>query len=142
MEYRRQAQAIYYTRYHLVFVTKYRRHVLKHHMGAYCIGIFHRICKNYPDLVLLEANTDVDHAHLLMSIPPKWSISKAINILKSNSSRVMQKKFPAVETMYGKKIAFWSDGYFLSTVGANEQQIKAYIEHQGKEESGQAKLVL
>ena len=133
---------VYYTRYHVVFVTKYRRKVLKHGLGNYCIAIMKKVCEAYPDLQLLEANTDEDHIHLLLSIPPKWQISKAVNLLKSNSSRAMRYKFPTVRTVYGQKMMFWSEGYFISTVGANERQIKNYIEHQGEEDKGQAKLEL
>jgi putative transposase len=140
MEFRKQAQTVYYTRYHLVFVTKYRRKLLRDGMGQYCVGTLKRVCKNYPDLQLLEANCDKDHVHLLMSIPPKWQISHAVNLLKSNSSRAMRLKFPFVESVYGEDMAFWSDGYFVSTVGANEHMIKNYIEHQGAEDKGQATL--
>ena len=142
MEFRKRAHVVYYTAYHLVFVTKYRRKVLKHGLGNYCIAVIKQICENYPDLQLLEINTDEDHIHLLISIPPKWQISKAVNILKTNSSRAMRNKFPTVRSVYGKSMMFWSDGYFVSTVGINESMIKSYIEHQGKEDKGQAKLEL
>ena len=133
---------VYYTRYHIVFVTKYRRKALHGGMGAFCIGILRRICLNYPDLELYEANCDEDHIHFLISIPPKWQISHAINILKSNSARAMRSKFPTIQQLYDRDMGFWSDGYFISTVGANEEQIKRYIQYQGQEDSGQAKLEL
>lgn len=142
MKFRKQSHVVYYTRYHVVFVTKYRRKVLKHGLGKYCIAVMKKVCEAYPDLQLLEANTDEDHIHLLLSIPPKWQISKAVNLLKSNSSKAMRYKFPTVRTVYGQKMMFWSEGYFISTVGANERQIKNYIEHQGEEDKGQAQLDL
>ncbi|MFA4942076.1 MAG: IS200/IS605 family transposase [Patescibacteria group bacterium] len=142
MQYRRQAQSVYYTRYHIVFVTKYRRKALKEGMGTFCVGILRRICRNYPDLELYEAKCDEDHIHLLISIPPKWAISDAVNILKSNSSKAMRRKFPFLDKVYDKHMGFWSDGYFVSTAGLDEEQIKKYIQHQGQEDSGQAKLEL
>ena len=142
MQYRRQAQCVYYTRYHIVFVTKYRRKALKEGMGIFCVGILRRICRNYPDLELYEAKCDEDHIHLLISIPPKWAISEAVNILKSNSSRAMRRKFPFLDKVYDKSMGFWSDGYFVSTAGLGEEKIKKYIQLQGQEDCGQAKLEL
>lgn len=120
-----------------MFVTKYRRKVLRSGMGAYCAGVMKRVCKHYPDIELIEANTDEDHIHLLVSIPPKMSVSKAVNLLKSNSARALRLRFPFMSEMFDKNIGIWSDGYFVSTVGVNEEQIRRYIEHQGKEDSGE-----
>ena len=140
MKFRKQAQCVYYTRYHIVFVTKYRKKALKAGMGSFCVGILRRICMNYPDLELHEAKTDEDHLHFLISIPPKWQISHAINIIKSNTSRAMRRRFPFLNKLYDRHLGFWSDGYFLSTVGVDELTIKNYIQYQGEEDSGQAKL--
>ena len=142
MQYRRQAQSVYYTRYHIVFVTKYRRKALKEGMGTFCVGILRRICRNYPDLELYEAKCNEDHVHLLISIPPKWAVSEAVNILKSNSSKAMRRKFPFLNQIYDDRVGFWSDGYFVSTAGLDEEKIKKYIKLQGQEDSGQAKLEL
>ncbi len=111
-------------------------------MGAYCAGVMQRVCTHYPDIVLLEVNTDEDHIHLLVSIPPKMSVSKAVNVLKSNSARAMRLKFPLIQTMYDRHIGVWSDGYFVSTVGLNEEQIRKYIEHQGEEDSAGTRIEL
>ncbi len=108
-------------------------------MGEFCVGILRRICKNYPDLELYEAKCDEDHIHFLISIPPKWKISHAVNILKSNISKAMRQKFPFLDKLYDRHIGFWSDGYFISTAGVNEEQIRTYIQLQGQEDSGQAK---
>lgn len=110
-------------------------------MGDFVAGVMKRVCKNYPEIELIEVNTDEDHIHLLVSIPPKMSVSKAVNLLKSNSARAMRLKFPFIKTMFDKEIGIWSDGYFVSTVGINEEQIRLYIEHQGKEDSGQTSIV-
>jgi putative transposase len=140
MRFRKQAQCVYYIRYHIVFATKYRKKALKAGMGAFCIGILRRICQHYPDLELHEAKTDEDHLHFLISIPPKWSISQAVNILKSNTARAMRRKFPFLNQLYDRHIGLWSDGYFISTAGVNEDQIRKYIQLQGEEDSGQAML--
>jgi putative transposase len=142
MELSKQAHCVFHTRYHLVFVTKYRRKLLKHGMGAYCQIVLKTIGRHYPDIVIHEINTDEDHIRLLVTVPPKYSVSKAVNLLKSNSAHAIRKKFPFINTMYEKEgLGLWSNGYFVSTVGINEDIIRKYIEHRGEEDKGQAKLV-
>ena len=91
---------------------------------------------------IAEINHDVDHVRILISIPPKMSVGQVVRILKSNSSRDLKRKFPFLKKVYWGTDGVWSDGYFVSTVGVNEAIIRSYIEHQGKEDSGQAQLVL
>ena len=100
------------------------------------------ITRVYPDIAIKEANCDEDHIHLLMSISPKRAVSWVVNVLKSNTARLMRKQYPFLKKLYPKKAGIWSTGYFVSTVGVNEQVIAAYIRHQGKEDQGQAKLDL
>jgi len=109
-------------------------------MGEYLKRSVHGISKVYPDIVIKEANCDEDHIHLLMSIPPKRAVSWVVNVLKSNTARLMRQKYSFLKKLYVKKAGIWSAGYFVSTVGINEQVIAAYIRHQGKEDQGQAKL--
>ena len=94
----------------------------------------------YPDIDLLEINHDEDHIHILVSIPPKRSVGSVVRILKSNTARDLKKKFSFLKEVYWGTDSIWSGGYFVSTVGANEKVIRKYIENQGKEDSGQAKL--
>lgn len=98
--------------------------------------------EHYPELDILEINHDIDHIHILVIIPPKMSVSQAVRILKSNTSRDLKKKFPFLKKVYWGTDGVWSDGYFVSTVGVNERVIRDYIEKQGQEDSGQAQLVL
>ena len=142
MEYRKQAHTTYYCQFHLVFVTKYRRKVLKHGMGAYLLKILHASRRLFPEIEILEANTDLDHVHLLTSIPPKYSVAEVVAHLKGKSAHTMRKRFTFLNRVYYGSDGLWSDGYFVSTVGINEDVIRAYIEHQGKEDSGQARLEL
>ena len=80
---------------------------------------------------------------MLVSVAPKMAISEAVRLLKCNTARMMWKKFPFLEKVYTTgEHGIWSDGYFISTVGANEKVIQKYIEMQGKEDSGQAQLEL
>jgi len=123
-------------------VTKYRRKVLQQGMGSYAEAVLRNVVLKYPDIEILEMNTDIDHIHLMVIIPPKMPISQAVNILKSNSARAMRRRFPFLASMYEhNNLGFWSDGYFVSTVGLNEKILKQYIQHQGQEDKGQTKFV-
>ena len=142
MDFKKQGHCVYYSRFHLVLVTKYRRKILKEGMGTFLTIKVKEIEKSYPDLAVLEANVDSDHVHILISIPPKVAVSKVVNIIKSNTGRSMRKKFPFLDKVYWDEDGIWSAGYFVSTVGVNESVIRRYIEHQGREDSGQAQLEL
>lgn len=140
-EYRKQAHCTYHTRYHLVFVTKYRRKLFKHGMGKYLQACLRAVSDQYPEIDILSMETDLDHVHLLAVIPPRMAVSDAVRTLKSISSRMMAKKFPATRTMYDRAdMPVWSEGYFVSTVGCDEKTIARYIERQGLEDKGQTKF--
>lgn len=104
--------------------------------------IMRTIPRRHPEIEIFEVNTDKDHIHVLVSIAPKLSVAEAVRLLKANTARMMVKKFPFIRDVYGGEMSLWSIGYFVSTVGANEKTIQAYIENQGREDSGQAKLEL
>ena len=122
--------------------TKYRRKILKPGVAAYLKLKVREITKHYPEIEVLEFNTDLDHIHLLLSIAPKLSLSDAVRILKSNTGRSVRAKFPFLDKVYWGSDGIWSDGYFISTVGINEAVIRKYIRQQGEEDSGRATLVL
>ena len=109
-------------------------------MGEYLREIVKEIQKHKPEIEIKEANTDEDHMHLLVSIPPKYSISQVVNMIKANTGRRMRERFKFLDKVYWGKEGIWSAGYFVSTVGINEETIRKYIEYQGREDSGQAKL--
>jgi len=140
MEYRKQAHVVYYTRYHIVVSTKYRRKVLKAGIGDYLQRKIKQISSFRPEIEILEVNTDLDHIHILVSIPPKFSVSKIVNMIKANTGSAMRKKFPFLDKVYWGVSGIWSTGYFVSTVRINEATIRKYVQLQGKEDSGQAKL--
>ena len=140
MEYYKQGHAVYYARYHIVICTKYRYKILKGGMGVFLKKYLWGVERRYPEIKILESNTGEDHLHMLVSIPPKMSVSEVINVIKSNTAREMRKKYHFLDQVYVDRSGIWSVGYFVSTVGINEEIIRNYIEHQGKEDSGQAKL--
>lgn len=142
MHLRKQSHCVYRCEYHLVFSTKYRRKIFNDGIFAYISERLQEVRSHYPSLEILEINHDVDHIYLLLVIPQKMSVSQVVRILKSNTSRDLKKKFPFLKKVYWGTDGVWSDGYFVSTVGINKRIIENYIENQGKEDSGQAQLVL
>ncbi len=84
----------------------------------------------------------MDHIHLYMVIPPKYAVSQVVETLKKNTSRHLRKKFRFLDKVYWDNGGIWSRGYFVSTVGINEEVIRKYVEMQGKEDTGQAELEL
>ncbi len=142
MEYRRQTHAVFYTRYHLVFTTKFRRKLFKRGIGQYLRYLVLGLQRQHPELHIVEVSTDEDHVHILLSIAPKLSVANAVAIVKANTARQLKKKFPFLVHGYFDTETIWSIGYFVSTVGITEAVIQKYIEMQGKEDSGQATLGL
>lgn len=143
MEFRKQSHVVYKCDYHLVLVSKYRRNIFND--GSY--SYFEEVMKGIkydklPEVDILEMNHDVDHIHMMLSIPPKMRVSDVVRTIKSISGRLLKKRFEYMRKAYWGVDGIWSDGYFVSTVGLNEAVIRNYIEKQGKEDKGQAKLVL
>ena len=101
------------------------------------ITSFYNTIKKYPTLYICAVNTDEDYVHLQIEIPPNISVSDAVRELKKNSSQYIQKKFKFIREIYLEKDGIWSVGYFSSTIGLNEEQIRRYIEWQGKKEKPQ-----
>ncbi len=80
--------------------------------------------------------------HMVMVIPPKYAIASVMGTLKNQSASYMRKKFPWLEKVYWKESIVWSPGYFVSSVGADEQTIQNYVKNQGQRDEGQLELEL
>ena len=85
---------------------------------------------------------DKDHIHLHMIIPPKYTISKVVETIKSNTGRSLKNKFKFLKKAYWDNKGIWSKGYFVSAVGINEKIIQEYVRKQDEEDAGQAQLVI
>ena len=142
MEYDKQTHCVYHIRYHVVITTKYRRKVLTEGVKKYLLLRIEEIRKHYPEIRFEEVSSDRDHLHVLVSVPPKMSVSQFVNVLKANTSRRLKEKFAFLKRVYWGTESIWSGGYFVTTAGIDEETIRQYIEHQGKEDTGQAKLEL
>jgi putative transposase len=106
-------------------------------MWAYLEQKFYEVTKHYPRLRIKEINHDIYHVHILISIPPQMSVGGVVRLLKTNTSRNIKSTFPFLKKLYYGTDGMWSDGYFVSTVGVDQNIIKRYIENQGEEDIGQ-----
>ena len=140
--YRRMSHCVFYADYHLVWPTKYRKKIFNPGVQAYLLDVLKALPEHRPDLIIKEVNTDEDHIHLLVSIPPTVTVGSVVRLLKSNTAKSLNAKFPHLKQIYWGTDSIWSAGYFASTVGVNAELIQRYIQEQGKEDAGQTSLKL
>ena len=140
MEYVRTGHSVYKLQYHIVWVCKYRRRVLKPGVSEYLRKLMPKLIRSMPGVTIETIGFDTDHLHMVMSIPPRYSISAVMGTLKSQSSSELRTAFEWLSKVYWEENIVWSPGYFVSSVGVDEETIKRYVEHQGRQDSGQLRL--
>lgn len=138
MKTRKLHHSVYKHQYHLVWGTKYRRKFFKQYVKQEFEHLLYELVQNkYPDLYIEAINTDEDHVHIQIEIPPTFAVSDVVKRIKWHSSVHLKKKFKFIQKMYING-NIWSVGYYSSTIGLDEETIRKYIEYQGKEEVPQA----
>lgn len=132
MSYRKTAHSVYDIKYHVVWITKYRKKVLKGQIGLRLRDLVRQICAA-NDVIIVSGSVQADHVHLLLSVPPKLSVSKLMQLLKGRTSRKMLAEFEGLSReFWGRHL--WARGYFAASTGnVTDEIIKQYIESQGKE---------
>ena len=124
--------------YHVVFAPKYRRMVIYGQIKKDIGQILRKLCEQ-KDIEIIEAEVCPDHIHMLISFPPKYSISYVMGYLKGKSAMMIFERNSNLKYKFGNR-HFWSEGYYVSTVGLNEATIKKYIQDQEKYDIMQDKL--
>lgn len=119
-------------KYHIVFAPKYRRQVIYKNIKADVGQILGTLCRR-KGIEIIEAECCPDHIHMLVRIPPKYSVSEIVGYLKGKSSLMIFEKHANLKYKYGNR-HFWCRGYYVDTVGKNTAAIKAYIQNQLKED--------
>jgi putative transposase len=142
MEVVKTAHSMYRLQYHVVWVCKYRRRILNPGVCSYLKRILIKLLRSMPGVIIETIGFDEDHVHMMMVIPPKYSIAEVLGKLKSQSSSELRKHFSWLSKVYWKENIMWSPGYFVSSVGLDEKTIKNYVEHQGHQDSGQLRMEL
>ena len=114
--------------YHIVFAPKYRRQAIYREIKVDIGKILRKLC-DQKGVEIIEAELCPDHVHMLVSIPPKYSVSQIMGYLKGKSSLMIFDRHANLKYKYGNR-HFWARGYYVDTVGRNKKQIQEYIKHQ------------
>ena len=142
-QFKRLSHSIYDCKYHIVFCPKYRYHIFKDDIAEYTRQQIYQLCKQKELVEVLELNIRPDHIHLVMDIPPKYSVSAIMGYLKGKLALRLFEKYEHLSRRYwGRHL--WSRGYCVSTIGLDEDKIRKYVKWQEqqdkKSESHQGEL--
>ena len=127
-------------KYHVVFAPKYRRKVFYGEKRLEIGVVLRTLCK-WKGGNILEAEVCPDHVHMLVEIPPKYSVSQFMGYLKGKSSLMIYEKWGNMKYKYRNR-EFWCRGYYVDTVGKNTKKIQEYIAHQLEEDKAADQLTL
>ena len=119
-------------KYHLVFAPKYRRRIIYGELRQDIGQRLRELC-NRKGVEIIEAEACPDHIHMLVRIPPKYSVSEIMGYLKGKSSLIVFDRHANLKYKYGNR-HFWCRGYYVDTVGKNEKKTQEYIQKQLQED--------
>ena len=120
-------------KYHVVFAPKYRRMVIYNRLRRDIIEILKTLIQRKPDVRIIEGEACPDHIHMLLEIPPKYSVAEIMGYLKSKSTLMIFDRHANLKYKYGNR-NFWCRGYYVDTVGQNRKMIAEYIRTQLEED--------
>ena len=128
--FKKLSHTVWECKYHVVWIPKFRYRVLQDDVRLYVRNVLRELCRRHR-VEILEGNVQRDHLHLVLSVPPSYSVSRLVGYLKGKSAIQIFRRFSKVRKKYlGKH--FWSRGYAVSTVGLNEEMIRKYVRWQQK----------
>ena len=119
-------------KYHIVWIPKYRRKVLYGRLRKELVDVLHDLARQ-KDSRILEGHLQPDHIHMLITIPPKYSVAQVVGFMKGKSAIHIARVYLGQRKNYNG-MHFWARGYYVSTVGADEEVIRNYIRNQEKED--------
>ncbi len=127
-QFNKLSHAIWQCKYHIVWCPKYRFRILEGELGKTVQYLIKQLCA-WKKIEIVESNVQVDHIHLLLSIPPKYSVSEVVGFLKGKSAiKIFDMHLELKKRYWGRH--FWAKGYCVSTVGLDEEKIKKYVRWQ------------
>ena len=127
-QFKKLSHAVWQCKYHIVWCPKYRFRILRGEVGKSIRNIIRQLCE-WRNIEILEGNVQIDHIHLILSIPPKYSISETVGFLKGKSAiKIFDMHHELKKRYWGRH--FWAKGYCVSTIGLDEDQTRRYVRHQ------------
>ena len=127
-------------KYHIVFAPKFRRKIFYQEKRKEIGEILRRLCE-WKQVEIIEAEVCPDHIHMLVSIPPKISVSGFVGFLKGKSTLIIYERHANLKYKYGNR-QFWCRGYYVDTAGKNAKAISEYIKHQLDEDKMQDQITM
>lgn len=132
-KYKKLSHVIYYHVYHIVWTPKYRYKILRGPLKDFVEVQLRMLCE-WKRVEIMEMNIQSDHVHIVLSVPPKISISQLMGILKGKTAIKVFKSFPHLKKKPYWGNHFWARGYCSSTVGLDEEKIRKYVKYQEQQE--------
>jgi putative transposase len=128
-QYKRLSRSVWLCTYHIVFCPKYRYKVLEGQAEASVRNELYRLCAQRDQVQIEEINIQVDHTHMILTVPPKYAISDIMGFLEGKSAiKLFQSQKQLTKQYWGRHL--WARGYCVSTIGFNEEQIRKYVKWQ------------
>lgn len=130
--YRKGSHTVYDIKYHIVWITKYRKKVLLGIVAERCRELIRQVCKE-NEVEIIKGHVSQDHIHLFVSVGPDMSVSKIVQLIKGRSSRKLLQEDKNLQKQYwGQHL--WARGYFVASSGnITDEMVKEYIENQDLE---------
>ena len=131
-DFKKLAHAVWQCKYHLVWCPKYRYRILKGEVGESVRDVIRQLC-SWRKAEILAGNVQADHIHLVVAIPPKYSVAEFVGFVKGKSAIKILDQYPSLKRRYWGR-HFWAKGYCVSTVGLDEERIKKYVRWQNRKD--------
>ena len=134
-KFKKLSHSLYECKYHIVFCPKYRYRILKGEVADYVVQQVYSLCSQKEGIEVMELNVQADHVHVILSIPPKYSVSSLMGFLKGKVALRLFDHFEYLGKRYwGRHL--WSRGYCVSTIGLDEDKIRKYVKWQEAKDKG------
>ena len=139
--FKKLSHTIYECKFHIVFCPKYRHRILKGDIAEYTRREVYSLIKQKDLVDVLELNIQPDHVHIILSIPPEYSVSNLMGFLKGRIALSLFRRYERIRKRYrGRHL--WSRGFCVSTIGLDEEKIRRYVQWQEKQEKEAEQLGL